>query len=205
MKRGDITKNDSIEMPVIVSEVTNANAASGEICLKIRIDNGDVLYATNVKREYRYNERTEVIRNMRAYMKGVEDISTPNPELQAYCILLWHLFGDYLNAYSFDWANPKNKGNGKSKHLYILRNSLGFIKVGIAGNVKVRVVDLKFEFDGEWEILKVYNNAGKIESTLHRRLAEYTFPVKKKYTGKYSRECFLDCPEVLSACLNLSI
>lgn len=168
--------------------------------LKIVTACGHTFYAHNVKAEYRYDERIKVISNLQKYFTS---INNPTPEQDAYVILLWHLFKDFLDAYNFSWLkNWSSKPSNRS--LYILRNSQGFIKVGIAANVSARIVDLKYEFGGEWEVIKVYKGMANHEKSLHQKLLDYTYPIKNRHTGKYSQECFVDCNEVLAACLNLS-
>lgn len=167
--------------------------------LKIVTISGEIFYAHNVQKEYRYDQRLKVIQGFSRYFKS---LSNPPPIQDAYSVLLWHLFSDFLNAYSFKWATTKKKPN--EKHLYILRNSAGFIKVGISSNVKARIVDLSYEWGGKWEIIKIYHNMGSMERYLHQKLADYTYPIRHRETNKWGRECFVDCPEVLEICKNLS-
>jgi hypothetical protein len=167
---------------------------------KIVTNSGDIFYAHNLKPEYRFDERKAALRSFRTYFTS---INNPSPEQDAYAALMWHLFPDFLNAYNFNYVRPENKAD-KHKHLYILLNSKGFIKVGIAGNVEARLVDLKYEFEGDWTILKVYPSMGNLEKYVHERLMEFIHPVKKRHTNKYSTECFTDCEAVRSVCLNLS-
>lgn len=182
-----------MELPII------SNKPGG---LKIVTANGSVRYAHNIQAEYRYDERLKVIQGFSRYFTSPYD---PSPEQDAYSVLLWHLFKDFLSAYSFKWAAVRGyKDKPNKRHLYILRNSQGFIKVGITNNVKIRMFDLVYEWGGEWEILKIYYNLGAMEKQLHEKLASYTFPIRHRYTKRFSTECFIDCPEVLNTCLNLS-
>jgi len=180
-----------VKLPFISKEKSN---------FKIITNSGHVFYVHNLQDEYRYDERIKVIQNFKSYFSS---ISNPTPEQDAYCVLLWSLFSEFLNAYNFNWIRSSNTNHSK-KDLYILRNSNGFIKIGVASNVNIRIVDLKYEFGGEWEIIKIFKGLAKYEKLLHGKLANYIYPIKHRHTGKYSNECFNDCEEVLSACLNLS-
>lgn len=174
--------------------------------LKITLDTGEVFYAHDLQESYSFVERREVIKNTATYFKDAYPTSTGiymPPILHAYYELLWYLFRDYINAYNFRWVNPFCSNKKSKKHLYVLRNSNGFIKVGIASNIQCRIVDLAFEFDGTWEVLKVYYNQGHKEKESHGKLMEYIHPVVKKNTNKFSTECFSDCPEVMEICMNL--
>lgn len=186
-----------MELPYIDKEPSN---------IKITLKTGEIFYAHNVQENYSYAERREVICNAATYFKDAYPTSTGiymPPILHAYYELLWYLFADYLNAYNFRWVSPYASKKKSNRHLYVLRNSNGFIKVGVASNVNVRIVDLAFEFDGEWEIIKIYYNQGHREKEAHGKLMEYIHPVLKKHTNKFSTECFSDCPEVLEICMNL--
>jgi len=168
--------------------------------LKIVIHPGHVFYAHNILSEYRYDERLMVIKNFAQYFNSIKN---PSPEQDAYSVLLWHLFTDYLNAYNFRWIR-KIKYNQKSpKHLYILRNDEGFIKIGVTSNIDSRIIDLKYEFDGNFKIIKIYPFMGKMEHNLHSRLMNYLKPIKRRHGG-LSQECFEDCKEVIEVCKNLS-
>lgn len=157
---------------------------------KIVLDSGQIYYAHNIKSNYNYNERIEIIRNFKNYFQ--------TPKQQAYETMLWDLFEEFLNAYSFAFVDKMYKKFGKNKDLYVLRNSLGFIKVGVAKNVNQRIKGLKSVFGGEWTLLKLYKDKGTQEGFLHSKLMNYVFPIKKNYTNEYSSECFIDCSEVLN-------
>lgn len=160
---------------------------------KITTNSGHVFYAHNVKSEYRYDERMSVISNAKNYFTS---INRPTPEQDAYFVLLWHLFNDYLNAYNFYWLRGNKKKSKKPKDLYILRNSQGFIKIGISSNVKARLVDLRYEWGGEFKIIKVIKNGQHLEKILHQKLIDFIFPIKHRHTKQFSSECFIDCKEV---------
>lgn len=172
-----------------------------ESAFKIVTLSGDVFFAHNVLDYYRHDQRREVIKS---YSKYFADLKNPSPEQDAYSVLLWELFPEYLKAYNFYWLKPNKSKNKNPKHLYILRNSLGFIKIGVANNIKTRLIDLKYEFDGEFEIIQTHKFRGNLERNIHGKLMEYIKPVYKK-NGKLSVECFEDCEEVLSFVKNLSI
>lgn len=157
---------------------------------KIVLDNGKTYYAHNIKSNYNYNERIEIIKNFKEYFQ--------TPKQQAYEIMLWNLFEEFLNAYSFAFVDKIYKNFGKNKDLYVLRNSLGFIKVGVAKNVQKRIIGLKSVFGGDWSVIKIYKGLGTQEGHLHAKLMNYLYPIKKKYTNEYSSECFIDCEEVLN-------
>jgi hypothetical protein len=179
--------------PVITKEISH---------LKIVTISGEIFYAHGVQPEYRYDQRIEVIRGFAKYFTSLRN---PTPIQDAYSTLLWHLFPDFIKSYSFNWSPSLcKKSNGKKRHLYVLRNSQGFIKVGVTSNVKVRIIDLKYEWGGEWEILKVYHNFGSMENYLLDKLMPYLYRIQHRHTKKFSTECFIDCPEVLNTCLNLS-
>ena len=171
---------------------------------KIVTIDGSVFYAHNIKSEYRYDQRIKVITGIRFYFNSINE---PTPIQDAYSTLLWYLFGEYINAFSFRYANyyDETKPKKRKKDLYVISNSQGFIKVRVSNNVKARIVDLKYEFGGEWEILKVYKNKSNKEKLVHSMLADYFFPIRHNHTGKYSTECFVDCEYVRSTCQNLSI
>ena len=161
---------------------------------KIILPCGDIFYAHNVKNSYSFYERKKEIENFKNYFYS---LNKPNKIQIAYQTILWHLFADYLNGFSFSRKVSKNKD------LYILRNSKGFIKVGVSKNINTRLVDLKYEFDGDWEVIKIHINKGHLEQSLIYKLAEYYKPIVKQ-NGKLSRECFEDCDEVLSNCIDLN-
>lgn len=168
--------------------------------LKIVTNSGDVFYAHNILPEYRYDERIAVFKNWGKYFKSINE---PSPEQDAYCVLLWHLFPDFLNAYNFNWVRKSKSKQPKKKHLYILQNNKGFIKVGVASNIDMRLVDLKYEFEGEFKILKIYQFMSNMEGYVHGKLMDYIKPIHKRHGG-ISQECFEDCKEVLDVCMNLS-
>ena len=161
--------------------------------LKIITNSGHVFYAHNVKSGYRYDERLSVIKNAKNYFSS---INNPTPQQDAYFSLLWHLFEDFLNAFNFNWIRSTKSSIKNPKDLYIIRNSQGFIKIGIASNVNARLIDLKYEFGGEFEVIKIIKQGQYLEKALHKKLRDYTFPIMHKHTKRYSTECFNDCKEV---------
>lgn len=162
--------------------------------IKIITNCGSVFYAHGLKESYSYIERKKVVSGLSAYI-GTPKVNSLKGD--AYCVLLWSLFGDYLRAYNFDYIRTGLEKGKSKKHLYAFRNSNGFIKIGVSKNIDVRLVDLKYEFDGDFHVLKVSEFSGQKERSLHRILSNHAVGVKKR-CGNYSRECFEDCEEVLS-------
>lgn len=163
-----------------------------EAFISIKTDCGKRFYATNIQNQYRYDERMVVISNLGKY---VDSLNNPCPKAKAYSVLLWHLFRDFLNAYTF--SNRLSNGNSNYKgDIYVLRNSLGFIKIGRTKNIGIRLIDLRYEFDGNFEIVKIYNSMGYMENKVLIALQNYQYPVIKRWTNKFSIECFKDTEAV---------
>ena len=170
---------------------------------KIHTKSGEVFYAHNVLSDYNFIERRHVIQNLSKHMASIKN---PTPKQDAYCVLMWHLFTDYLTAYNFSWVRDPTKRD-KTKHkkdLYLIRNSKGFLKIGITKQINVRLIDLKHEFEGDWELVYLSNQMGYKEKEIHRALASYIFPVRKRHTNAFSTECFEDCQEVITTFQNFT-
>jgi len=164
---------------------------------KITLNSGEIFYAHDVKEKYDYNEYILVLKNMSKYVGNTVSAATINPEMDAYSVLMWHLFPDYLNK------NKYKDKKQKYKHLYIMRNTNGFIKIGVSNNPKMRIYDLKLEFEGDFEIVKVYRNKGYLENEIHKILSKYKYCVYNKKRKRYSRECFEDRSEVTELCMEM--
>ena len=168
---------------------------------------GRVFTFENIPSEFSYKTRMEFIQEHGGKAATLYFEKRDMEKSNAHSSLLWDLFEDYLNAYNFNYvsrycSNRKPKVN--YSHLYILKNSNGFIKVGKTKNVKTRIIDLGFEFDGKWEIIKILYGRGYMESIFHEKLMSYIIPIRKKHTNKFSSECFENNKEVLKICQNLS-
>ena len=182
-----MAKNNNYNLPILHESKPEQPFVS------IMTDCGKRFYATNLQNEYRYYERMAVIMNCSNYLN---DLSNPYPKNKAYYVLLWHLFGDYLDAYRLPGISSNIKSNYKGD-IYIIRNSLGFIKIGRTKNIAIRLIDLKYEFDGNFQIIKIYKGMGHKESEILNALSKYQYPVIKRWTNKFSVECFEDNEKIL--------
>lgn len=182
-----MTKSNNYKLPILHESKPKGAFVS------IITDCGKRFYATNLQNEYRYDERMAVIMNCSNY---VNDLSNPYPKNKAYYVLLWHLFGDYLDAYRLPDISSNIKSNYKGD-IYVIRNSLGFIKVGRTKNIGIRLIDLKYEFDGNFQLIKIYEGMGYKEAQVINSLEKYQYPVVKRWTNKFSMECFQDNKMVL--------
>ena len=182
-----MAKSKNYKLPILHESKPEVSFVS------IMTDCGKRFYATNLQNEYRYDERRAVICN---FGKQIDDLNNPCPKAKAYSVLLWHLFEDFLNANTFSNKSLNEKSNYKGD-IYVLRNSLGFIKIGRTKNIGVRLVDLKYEFEGDFEIIKTYQGMGHKECEILNALYKYKYPVIKRWTNKFSVECFQDSKMVL--------
>lgn len=91
-----------------------------------------------------------------------------------------------------------------TNHLYVVKNSNGFIKVGVANNLSKRLSDLKKEFAGEWEVIFSSLNDGHIEKSVHAALRDYKISIQKK-NGRTSNECFRNSNEVLKIIKSIAV
>lgn len=91
-----------------------------------------------------------------------------------------------------------------TNHLYVVKNSNGFIKVGVANNLSQRLADLKKEFTGEWKVVFSSLNNGHIEKSIHAALAEHKLSIQKK-NGKISHECFKSSDAVLKTIKSICV
>ena len=159
---------------------------------KIVLKNGNVYFYTNTEKEYNFIKRkrelgflAKTIIKKRDEDKDISD---------CYCVIAWDLFGDYLDTFTFRNITAKKQTKMVTKkHLYWLKSD-GFYKIGISYNVNRRIVDLKFEFDKDFEIVKIFFYAEHLEKKIHKHLEKYRLPIMKK-TGKESFECFKICDE----------
>lgn len=166
--------------------------------IEITLDCGTVRYFTNIYLEYKESEMILIFRDSLKYFgKPLQ----PSVELRAFVALSWHLFGEYLKEYKPRKRTKIRRTNSEYIYndvLYILRSELGFIKVGISGNFKRRIRELRTEFGCEFEIINVHSGKGDYEGMILKALKDYSLPIVKKSTNTISTECFKDCKEVLN-------
>lgn len=161
---------------------------------------GHIFWVHNIKESYNYLERREVIRH---FSNHCDSMSHSSPRQDAYSIMLWMLFEDYLNGNAdFPRFKQMSREEKMKRTLYVLRHSNGFIKVGIASDIDKRLVDLNKSFGGHFEVLALYPEMSFYEQILIYDLSSYYKPIRQK-RDVLSRECFEDCKEVLDVCLNL--
>lgn len=165
-------------------------------CIRAEGDWG-IIYFTNVRDSYRNDQRKHFIRGLRFYYQRY---GASSPEFQAYLQLVYHMFGDYIDAIGS--LGSTGRKATRPRHLYILRNSKGFIKIGITSNLIARLYDFTHEFEGTFEVIRFVENAAILEQDLLTTLEDYSVPIQKRDGIKVSTECVADLPEVIEIIQN---